>query len=193
MTCCTPTRCACRTGRGSRCGVPTEPGGRSCSCTGCPPTPGCGTARPPARRRRARGGGGRPARARRAPSRSRAATRHRSARPTSLRCARSWAGRRPHAGGGRAVVGRQRRPAPRRRARRRGRRRLRRRWLHLAGRALPTFEACWAELAPPRMEGVTLAELTDRFRGWFADFPPRRCRGSAREPHRGPTASPARG
>ncbi|HEY4315095.1 MAG TPA: alpha/beta hydrolase [Actinomycetes bacterium] len=42
-------------------------------------------------------------------------------------------------------------------------------WL---GERYPTFEECWAELAPPQMDGVTLADLTERFRGWFADFPP---------------------
>lgn len=36
----------------------------------------------------------------------------------------------------------------------------------------PTFEQCWAELAPPVLDGMTLAELTDRFRGFFPDFPP---------------------
>jgi pimeloyl-ACP methyl ester carboxylesterase len=40
------------------------------------------------------------------------------------------------------------------------------------GERYPTFEQCWAELAPPQLDGVTLADLTERFRGWFADFPP---------------------
>ena len=44
-------------------------------------------------------------------------------------------------------------------------------WIWL-GERYPTFEQCWAELAPQVPQGLTLAELSDRFRGWFADFPP---------------------
>jgi len=44
-------------------------------------------------------------------------------------------------------------------------------WIWL-GERYPTFEQCWAELAPQVPQGMTLAELSDRFRGWFADFPP---------------------
>ncbi|MEO7981366.1 MAG: alpha/beta hydrolase [Sporichthyaceae bacterium] len=40
------------------------------------------------------------------------------------------------------------------------------------GARYPTFDQCWAELAPPQLDGVTLADLTERFRGWFAGFPP---------------------
>lgn len=35
-----------------------------------------------------------------------------------------------------------------------------------------TFEQCWAELAPPVIGDVSLAEMTRRFRTWFAGFPP---------------------
>ena len=35
-----------------------------------------------------------------------------------------------------------------------------------------TFDKCWAELAPPVMADVSMAELTARFRSWFAGFPP---------------------
>jgi pimeloyl-ACP methyl ester carboxylesterase len=44
-------------------------------------------------------------------------------------------------------------------------------WIWL-GERYPTFEQCWAELAPQVPQGLTLAELGDRFRQWFADFPP---------------------
>lgn len=42
-------------------------------------------------------------------------------------------------------------------------------WL---GARYPTFEQCWAELAPPVIGDVSLAEMSRRFREWFADFPP---------------------
>jgi pimeloyl-ACP methyl ester carboxylesterase len=44
-------------------------------------------------------------------------------------------------------------------------------WIWL-GQRYPTFEQCWAELAPQVPQGLTLAELGDRFREWFAGFPP---------------------
>ena len=44
-------------------------------------------------------------------------------------------------------------------------------WIWL-GQRYPTFEQCWAELAPQVPHGLTLAELGDRFREWFAGFPP---------------------
>jgi pimeloyl-ACP methyl ester carboxylesterase len=44
-------------------------------------------------------------------------------------------------------------------------------WIWL-GERYPTFEQCWAELAPQVPQGLTLAELGDRFGQWFADFPP---------------------
>jgi pimeloyl-ACP methyl ester carboxylesterase len=44
-------------------------------------------------------------------------------------------------------------------------------WIWL-GQRYPTFEQCWAELAPQVPRGLSLAELGDRFREWFADFPP---------------------
>jgi pimeloyl-ACP methyl ester carboxylesterase len=44
-------------------------------------------------------------------------------------------------------------------------------WIWL-GERYPTFEQCWAELAPQVPQGLTLAELEDRFRQWFTDFPP---------------------
>ncbi len=40
------------------------------------------------------------------------------------------------------------------------------------GARYPTFDQCWDELAPPQLDGVTLADLTERFRGWLAGFPP---------------------
>jgi pimeloyl-ACP methyl ester carboxylesterase len=42
-------------------------------------------------------------------------------------------------------------------------------WL---GERYPTFEECWAELAPPVLDGMTLADLTERFRDFFDGFPP---------------------
>ena len=44
-------------------------------------------------------------------------------------------------------------------------------WIWL-GQRYPTFEQCWAELAPQVPRGLSLAELGDRFREWFAGFPP---------------------
>lgn len=44
-------------------------------------------------------------------------------------------------------------------------------FIWLGGR-YATFEQCWAELAPPVIGDVSLAEMTRRFRTWFADFPP---------------------
>jgi pimeloyl-ACP methyl ester carboxylesterase len=42
-------------------------------------------------------------------------------------------------------------------------------WL---GERYPTFDECWAELAPPVLDGMTLTELTARFRDFFDGFPP---------------------
>ena len=44
-------------------------------------------------------------------------------------------------------------------------------WIWL-GQRYPTFEQCWAELAPQVPRGLSLVDLGDRFREWFADFPP---------------------
>ena len=44
-------------------------------------------------------------------------------------------------------------------------------FIRLADR-YPTFEQCRAELAPPVMDGMTLRDLTERFRGFFDGFPP---------------------
>ena len=43
-------------------------------------------------------------------------------------------------------------------------------WIHLADR-FPTFDGCWAVLAPPRFDGLTRSELEQRSRGWHADWP----------------------
>ena len=42
-------------------------------------------------------------------------------------------------------------------------------WL---GERYPTFDQCWAELAPPVLDGMTLTDLTERFRDFFDGFPP---------------------
>ena len=44
-------------------------------------------------------------------------------------------------------------------------------WIWLADR-YPTFEQCWAELAPQLPQGLSLAGLRERFAGYFTDFPP---------------------
>ena len=44
-------------------------------------------------------------------------------------------------------------------------------WISL-GQRYPTFEQCWAELAPPVPQGLTTAQLRERFQGWLTDFPP---------------------
>jgi pimeloyl-ACP methyl ester carboxylesterase len=43
-------------------------------------------------------------------------------------------------------------------------------WIHLSDR-FPTFEECWDQLAPPRFDGWTRAELEERARGWNSDWP----------------------
>ena len=43
-------------------------------------------------------------------------------------------------------------------------------WIHLAER-YPTFEDCWAELAPPAFDHLTRDELTSRIRGWYPHWP----------------------
>jgi pimeloyl-ACP methyl ester carboxylesterase len=42
-------------------------------------------------------------------------------------------------------------------------------WL---GERYPTFEECWAELAPPVLDGMTVADISERFRDFFDGFPP---------------------
>ena len=44
-------------------------------------------------------------------------------------------------------------------------------WISL-GQRYPTFEQCWAELAPQVPQGLTTAQLRERFQGWLTDFPP---------------------
>lgn len=44
-------------------------------------------------------------------------------------------------------------------------------WISLGDR-YPTFEQAWAELAPQVPQGMSLAELRERFTGWLVDFPP---------------------
>ncbi len=36
----------------------------------------------------------------------------------------------------------------------------------------PIFDECWAALAPPTNDGLSLAEMTERFHSWLPDFPP---------------------
>jgi pimeloyl-ACP methyl ester carboxylesterase len=43
-------------------------------------------------------------------------------------------------------------------------------WIHLADR-FPTFDECWEQLAPPRLDHLTRAELEERARGWNSDWP----------------------
>lgn len=43
-------------------------------------------------------------------------------------------------------------------------------WIAL-GERFGSFDDCWAALAPPSFDGVTLDELADRFRGWHPDWP----------------------
>jgi pimeloyl-ACP methyl ester carboxylesterase len=43
-------------------------------------------------------------------------------------------------------------------------------WLHLSDR-FPTFEECWAALAPPTLPAVPLADIRDRLRGFHPDWP----------------------
>lgn len=43
-------------------------------------------------------------------------------------------------------------------------------WIHLSDR-FPTFDECWEQLAPPRFDGWTRAELEERARGWNSDWP----------------------
>lgn len=44
-------------------------------------------------------------------------------------------------------------------------------WIWLGAR-YPTFEQCWAELAPPVFGDTTMPQLRERFRAWLRDFPP---------------------
>jgi pimeloyl-ACP methyl ester carboxylesterase len=44
-------------------------------------------------------------------------------------------------------------------------------WIWL-GHRYATFEECWADLAPEVPQGLTMAELRERFQQWFAGFPP---------------------
>lgn len=43
-------------------------------------------------------------------------------------------------------------------------------WIHLAER-FPTFDACWEQLAPPRFDHLTRAELEERSREWNRGWP----------------------
>lgn len=43
-------------------------------------------------------------------------------------------------------------------------------WIHLSDR-FPTFEECWEQLAPPRFDHLTRAELIERSRDWNSDWP----------------------
>ena len=43
-------------------------------------------------------------------------------------------------------------------------------WIWL-GRNFATFEECWAELAPPVLEAMTMTELRQRAQSWWPDFP----------------------
>ena len=43
-------------------------------------------------------------------------------------------------------------------------------WISL-GERFATFDECWAQLAPPVINGVTLADLALRFREWHPDWP----------------------
>jgi pimeloyl-ACP methyl ester carboxylesterase len=43
-------------------------------------------------------------------------------------------------------------------------------WIHLSDR-FPTFDECWEQLAPPRFDGWTRAELEERARSWNSDWP----------------------
>ena len=183
---CTTTRSGCPAGRGSRCAAPTAPAGRSCWCTGCRPTPGCGTAR---RALLAAAGHQVVAVDQRGHGRSEQVadgyTTAQCAADLAALCAAARADRRARAGGRRPVLGRQRRAD------------LAAEhggvaavalvdggWIWL-GQRYPTFEQCWAELAPQVPHGLTLAELGDRFREWFAGFPPEGIEAAAGQRHRG--------
>jgi pimeloyl-ACP methyl ester carboxylesterase len=50
-------------------------------------------------------------------------------------------------------------------------------WIALGDR-YPTFEECWAELAPPQLDGVRIASLAQRFRSRHSDWPEESIRGS---------------
>ena len=50
-------------------------------------------------------------------------------------------------------------------------------WIHLSER-FPTFDECWAQLAPPVFDGWTRAELQDRARSWNSDWPEEGRRGA---------------
>lgn len=43
-------------------------------------------------------------------------------------------------------------------------------WIHLSDR-FPTFDECWEQLAPPRFDHLTRAELEDRSRDWNRGWP----------------------
>ncbi len=43
-------------------------------------------------------------------------------------------------------------------------------WIHLADQ-FPTFDECWAVLAPPRFDGLTLEWLEQQSQSWHADWP----------------------
>jgi pimeloyl-ACP methyl ester carboxylesterase len=50
-------------------------------------------------------------------------------------------------------------------------------WIHLSDR-FPTFDECWEQLAPPRLDHLTRAELEERARGWNSDWPEEGRRGA---------------
>jgi len=50
-------------------------------------------------------------------------------------------------------------------------------WIHLSDR-FPTFDECWAALAPPVFDGWTRAELEERASAWNADWPEEGRRGA---------------
>jgi pimeloyl-ACP methyl ester carboxylesterase len=50
-------------------------------------------------------------------------------------------------------------------------------WLHLAD-TFPTFEECWAALAPPRLPPVPVATVRERLRGFHPDWPPAAIEGT---------------
>lgn len=44
-------------------------------------------------------------------------------------------------------------------------------WITL-GERFATFDDCWAALAPPAFDGITLEAITERIAQWHADWPP---------------------
>jgi pimeloyl-ACP methyl ester carboxylesterase len=50
-------------------------------------------------------------------------------------------------------------------------------WIHLSDR-FPTFAECWEQLAPPRFDHLTRAQLEEHARGWNSDWPEEGRRGA---------------